>query len=116
MMRTVYPKPSTRTPRDYARRRKNWQTGHFALLLTDCQMPHIDGFALTVAIRAAHTPATVRPIIIPITANGMHGEAERCIKGGMDDFITKPMRLVELGAMLEKYKFLLLISEQLSRC
>jgi PAS domain S-box-containing protein len=80
-----------------------WRTGRYALLLTDCQMPHMDGFALTAAIRAAQAPGTVPPIIIAITANAMQGEAQRCMDGGMDDFMTKPLRLKELGAMLAKW-------------
>jgi CheY-like chemotaxis protein len=63
----------------------------------------MDGFALTAAIRAARAPGTLRAIIIAITANAMPGEAQRCRDGGMDDFLTKPLRLKELGAMLAKW-------------
>jgi CheY-like chemotaxis protein len=59
--------------------------------------------SLTAAIRAAQAPGTVPPIIIAITANAMQGEAQRCRDGGMDDFMTKPLRLKELGAMLAKW-------------
>ncbi len=74
----------------------------YALLLTDCHMPHLDGFALTHAIRAQE-PAAVHLPIIAITANAMSGEAERCRAQGMDDFLSKPLRLNELGPMLSKW-------------
>jgi PAS domain S-box-containing protein len=80
-----------------------WRTGRYALLLTECQMPHMDGFALTAAIRSARVPGTLRAIIIAITANVRQGEGQRCMDGGMDDFMTKPLRLKELSVMLAKW-------------
>ena len=74
----------------------------YALLLTDCHMPNLDGFGLTRAIRAEEPSGTHLPIIA-ITANAMSGEAERCKAQGMDDFLSKPLRLSELGPMLAKW-------------
>jgi CheY-like chemotaxis protein/HPt (histidine-containing phosphotransfer) domain-containing protein len=74
----------------------------YALLLTDCHMPQMDGFALTEAIRAAE-PSGRRLPIIAITANTMQGEARRCLQGGMDDYLSKPLRLQELASMLQKW-------------
>jgi len=74
----------------------------YALLLTDCHMPHLDGFGLTAAIRAAEPPGTRLPIIA-ITANAMQGEAQRCREGGMDDYLSKPLRMNELAPMLEQW-------------
>jgi PAS domain S-box-containing protein len=79
-----------------------WRTGRYALLLTDCHMPWMDGFALTAAIRAEEPPQGHLPIIA-ITANAMQGEAERCLACGMDDYLSKPLRLQELGPMLDKW-------------
>jgi len=79
-----------------------WHSGRFALLLTDCHMPHMDGYELTRAIRQAQTEASRRPIIA-ITANAMQGEAERCRDAGMDDYLSKPLRLAELQVMLQKW-------------
>ncbi len=79
-----------------------WQSGRYSLLLTDCHMPKMDGFELTAAIRRAE-PAGQRKPIIAITANAMQGEAERCHAAGMDDYLSKPLRMHELGAMLAKW-------------
>jgi CheY-like chemotaxis protein len=69
---------------------EKWRSGRFALLLTDCYMPHLDGFSLTGAIRAAEAPGQRLPIIA-VTANAMHGEAQRCLEAGMDDYLSKPL-------------------------
>ncbi len=79
-----------------------WRSGRYALLLTDCHMPIMDGFELTAAIRQSE-PAGSRLPIIAITANAMQGEAERCIDRGMDGYLCKPMRMRELAAMLAKW-------------
>jgi PAS domain S-box-containing protein len=76
--------------------------GRYALLLTDCHMPQLDGFALTDAIRAAE-PVGSRLPIIAITANAMPGEAQRCRDRGMDDYLAKPLRMRELGASLARW-------------
>ena len=74
----------------------------YALLLTDCHMPRMNGFELSEAIRQSE-PAGTRLPIIAITANAMQGEAQRCRERGMDDYLSKPLRLAELGAMLAKW-------------
>jgi CheY-like chemotaxis protein/nitrogen-specific signal transduction histidine kinase len=81
-----------------------WQAHptRYALLLTDCHMPNLDGFGLTEAIRVAE-PAGVRLPIIAITANAMQGEADRCRDRGMDDYLSKPLRMQELAPVLEKW-------------
>ena len=81
---------------------EKWRTGRYALLLTDCQMPLMDGFALTQAIRASEAPGQRLPIIA-ITASAMRGEAQRCLQAGMDDCLSKPLRLQELAPVLEKW-------------
>jgi CheY-like chemotaxis protein len=79
-----------------------WRSGKYALLLTDCHMPNMDGFELTAAIRAESKNQQRTPIIA-ITANAMQGEAERCHERGMDDYLSKPLRLGELGPMIKKW-------------
>ncbi len=79
-----------------------WRTGRYALLLTDCHMPHMDGFELTEAIRQAEAQGRRLPIVA-ITANAMQGEAQRCLARGMDDYLSKPLRMAELAPMLQKW-------------
>ena len=79
-----------------------WRRGHYALLLTDLHMPRMDGYELTVAIRQAEAAQQHMPIIA-LTANALKGEARRCLALGMDDYMTKPVQLVDLKAMLGKW-------------
>jgi PAS domain S-box-containing protein len=83
-----------------------WQSqpGRYALLLSDCHMPVLDGFGLTAAIRAAEAQSgATRLPIIAVTANAMQGEAQRCFERGMDDYLSKPLRMQELSALLSKW-------------
>ena len=79
-----------------------WRTGRYALLLTDCHMPHMDGFELVEIIRLAE-PAGQRLPIVAITANAMMGESARCLAHGMDDYLSKPLRMSDLAPMLQKW-------------
>jgi PAS domain S-box-containing protein len=82
-----------------------WRSGRYSLLLTDCNMPNMDGFELTSVIRQAEVAGAedVHLPIIAVTANAMQGEALRCRERGMDDYLSKPLRLNELGPMLAKW-------------
>ncbi len=81
---------------------EKWRTGRFALLLTDCHMPLMNGFDLTALIRFEEGSGPHKPIIA-VTANAMQGEAQRCLDNGMDDYLSKPLRMAELGPMLAKW-------------
>jgi two-component system, sensor histidine kinase and response regulator len=75
----------------------------FDLVVMDVQMPVMDGLAATAAIRqreAGH-PGRPRLPIIALTAAAMPGDRERCLAAGMDDYLTKPIKLEDLAAMLD---------------
>ncbi|MBL8300846.1 MAG: response regulator [Rhodanobacteraceae bacterium] len=80
---------------------QQWRSGRFALVLADIHMPHMDGYAMTSAIRAIEQrEARRRTPLIALTANVTKGEAERCIAAGMDDFLGKPVSIAQLAAKL----------------
>lgn len=69
----------------------------YDIVLMDVRMPEMDGFEATQAIRAMDGP---QPRIIAITAYALEGDREKCIEVGMDDYISKPVKLEELKAIL----------------
>lgn len=79
-----------------------WRTGRYALLLTDCHMPKMDGYQLAAAIRREEAQDKHIPIVA-VTANALKGETQRCLDCGMDDYLPKPVRLEKLGAMINKW-------------
>jgi len=81
---------------------ERWQTGKYALLITDLQMPEMDGYQLAAAIRQSEQD-TRRAPIIALTANAFKGEADRCRLLGMDDYLGKPLQLSDLKTTLEKW-------------
>jgi len=73
----------------------------YDLILMDCQMPELDGYETTHRIRA--NPASGSMRIIAMTANAMRGESEKCLDAGMDDYLSKPVRLEALRDMLARW-------------
>ncbi len=77
----------------------------YDLILMDCQMPELDGFEATAAIRrrereaqdGGHVP------IIAVTANAMEGDREQCLQAGMDDYLSKPFSRVQLLELLNRW-------------
>jgi signal transduction histidine kinase/CheY-like chemotaxis protein/HPt (histidine-containing phosphotransfer) domain-containing protein len=79
-----------------------WRNGGYALLISDLHMPEMDGYMLTRSIRSDEQ-GTHRMPILALTANTLKGEAERCKAAGMDDYLSKPLRLADLDSALRKW-------------
>jgi len=80
-----------------------WNQFHPDVILMDCQLPVLDGYAATGEIRRqeAAAPSVRRPVyIIAVTANAMKGDLEKCLAAGMDDFVSKPLTREALAATL----------------
>jgi CheY-like chemotaxis protein len=72
----------------------------YDLVLMDCQMPEMDGFEATRRIRESGRPQVP---IVAVTASAMTGDRERCIREGMDDYLSKPMELCQLAEVLARW-------------
>ncbi|MES2037384.1 MAG: PAS domain S-box protein [Pseudomonadota bacterium] len=77
------------------------QDGNFDLVLMDCQMPVMDGYEATLAIRAQ--PALTELPVLAMTANAMAGDREKALAAGMQDHIPKPLRVAEMYATIAKW-------------
>jgi CheY-like chemotaxis protein/HPt (histidine-containing phosphotransfer) domain-containing protein len=76
--------------------------GSFDVLFTDIQMPDMDGYALTAAVRAREAGTGRRLPVVAMTAHAMKGVRERCLAAGMDDYVSKPVRDDDLLAALRR--------------
>jgi CheY-like chemotaxis protein len=80
------------------------ESAPYTIILMDCQMPEMDGYTASSAIRAGKTGDSNSKIpIVAMTANAMSGDKEKCILSGMDDYISKPINQSILKATLMKW-------------
>jgi len=81
----------------------------YDLILMDCQMPNMDGYETTLRLRTDHryhpTPDHPHPVkIIAMTAHAMTGDREKCLETGMDDYLSKPVKIADLQAVIAKHR------------
>jgi signal transduction histidine kinase/CheY-like chemotaxis protein/HPt (histidine-containing phosphotransfer) domain-containing protein len=74
----------------------------YDLIFMDCQMPGMDGYDTSAMIRLTEQEETRVPIVA-LTANAIQGEREKCLEAGMDDYLSKPMRMLMLREVLSKW-------------
>ncbi len=75
----------------------------YALVFMDVHMPNVDGFAATRAIRAAERASGTHMPIVAMTANAFKEDREACLASGMDDYLSKPLRINDLRSMVERW-------------
>ena len=80
---------------------KTLKIKEYNFILMDVQMPEMDGIEVTLKIRSMSI--TSQPIIVAVTANAMQGDREKCIQAGMDDYISKPIKLEEIIEVLKRW-------------
>jgi len=74
----------------------------YTMVFMDCQMPEMDGFSATREIRKNEGTERHLPIVA-ITASAMHGDREKCLRAGMDDYISKPVTMEDIWSVVEKW-------------
>ena len=79
------------------------EKGSFDLVLMDVQMPEMDGLEATAVIREKEKGSGLHQPVVALTAHAMKGDREKCMAGGMDGYLSKPIRPQELDQLLEIY-------------
>ena len=76
---------------------------NYDIIITDCQMPEIDGYQVSRTIRATEQSSDRRVPIIAMTANAMVGDREKCMEAGMDDYVSKPINGDRMREVMVKW-------------
>jgi two-component system sensor histidine kinase/response regulator len=82
---------------------EKWSAHNFDVILMDVQMPELDGFQASAAIRERERGSNAHIPIIAMTAHALSGDRERCLASGMDDYLTKPIDARALLELLGRY-------------
>jgi signal transduction histidine kinase/CheY-like chemotaxis protein len=82
---------------------ERWANGDYRIVFMDCQMPEMDGFEATAQIRRLEAGTPRHTPIIAMTAYALPQDKERCLKSGMDGYISKPISEAELKKMLDNF-------------
>lgn len=93
-----------KTATDGAEALELFKKNEFDLVFMDCQMPHMDGFEASIAMRKYEAKKKLkRTPIVALTAHTLESDKEKCLNSGMDDFLTKPLRISKITEIMEKY-------------
>ncbi len=82
---------------------KQLEQSDYGVVFMDCQMPDLDGYEATQIIRKNEAGTDKHQLVIAMTANAMVGDKEKCLKAGMDDYISKPVKTDRLSRLLQKW-------------
>ena len=77
-------------------------TTRYRAILMDCQMPVMDGYEATQQIRSLHRESSRTPIVA-VTASAMQSDVQKCLDAGMDDYLSKPVRLKALATVMARW-------------
>ena len=82
---------------------KMFESSRFDLVFMDCQMPDMDGYETTTRLRREEAPTGHHTPIVALTAHAMPGDRERCLAAGMDDYVDKPVTMMKLRGVIDRW-------------